>query len=87
MKIGYARVSTTEQNNDLQIDALKTAGCDEIFFQHGVSVVAKKRPVFEEALAKVGQVDQLVIWKFDRSFRSLSHSLEVLGQLEERGAG
>lgn len=68
------------------MDALKAAGCDEIFVEHGVSAVAKKRPVFDEALAKVGEGDQLVIWKFDRAFRSLSHSLDVLGQLEERGA-
>ena len=85
-KIGYMRVSTAEQNTDLQRDALEAVGCDEIYCDHGVSGTRRSRPEWDKALATVGEGDTLVIWKFDRAFRSLAHSLEVLGLLEERGA-
>ena len=85
MKLGYARVSTSEQNLDLQIRALKRAGCAEIFRDEGVSAVAPERPQFTAALASLRPGDTLVIWKMDRAFRSLIHALHVLEELEQRG--
>lgn len=85
MKIGYARVSTDEQNPDLQMYALKAAGCDLIFEDQGISAVAKRRPGFEEALARADMGDTFVIWKMDRAFRSLRNALDLLEDLERRG--
>lgn len=85
MNIGYARVSTDEQNLSLQIDALTAAGCDLIFRDEGVSAVAKNRPQFNAALNALTPGDQLVIWKMDRAFRSLLDALHVLEALERRG--
>lgn len=85
MKIGYARVSTDEQNLSLQIDALKAAGCVRIYRDEGVSAVARERPEFTAALAALKPGDTLVIWKMDRAFRSLLNALQVLEELESRG--
>ena len=85
MNIGYARVSTDEQNLDLQIDALTKAGCDQIFRDEGISAVAKSRPQFTAALEALRPGDRLVIWKMDRAFRSLLDALNVLEDLEQRG--
>ena len=85
MRIGYARVSTDEQNLDLQRDALREAGCDTIYCDEGVSAVAQERPQFAAVLAALSAGDTLVIWKMDRAFRSLMNALEVLEELEARG--
>jgi DNA invertase Pin-like site-specific DNA recombinase len=85
MRIGYARVSTEEQNLSLQIDALKAAGCARIYRDDGVSAVARERPAFARALARLKRGDTLVIWKLDRAFRSLLDALNVLADLERRG--
>lgn len=85
MRIGYARVSTDEQNLRLQIDALSAAGCDFIYKDDGVSAVARERPEFAAALAALEPGDTLVIWKMDRAFRSLLNALQVLEALETRG--
>lgn len=82
---GYARVSTEEQNLDLQRDALREAGCGEIFEDLGVSAVAKNRSGFEAALNALQDGDTLIIWKLDRAFRSLRQALDVLELLERRG--
>lgn len=84
-KIGYARVSTVDQNLDLQIRALEAAGCDVIFRDEGISAVAPERPAFSAALNALIPGDTLVIWKMDRAFRSLIHALTVLEDLEHRG--
>ncbi|MEQ9642032.1 MAG: recombinase family protein [Alphaproteobacteria bacterium] len=84
MKIGYARVSTDEQNLALQIDALTAAGCACIFRDEGVSAVAPERPAFTEALAALEPGATLVIWKMDRAFRSLLDALRILEELERR---
>ena len=85
MKVGYARVSTADQNLDLQIDALKAAQCETIYKDDGISAVASERPEFSAALARLKRGDTLVIWKMDRAFRSLIHALKVLEDLEKRG--
>lgn len=82
---GYARVSTEEQNLDLQRDALHAAGCGEIFADLGVSAIAKKRSGFEALLNTLEGGDTLIIWKLDRAFRSLRQALEVLEMFEQRG--
>lgn len=83
--IGYARVSTEEQNLDLQKQALERYGCDQIFEDHGISAVAKTRPGFEQAVAALTKGDTFVIWKMDRAFRSLRNALDLLEDLEARG--
>lgn len=85
MKIGYARVSTADQNLDLQISALKKAGCDRIYRDEGISAIAKSRPQFDTALQALKDGDVFVIWKMDRAFRSLIHALNTLEYLEGQG--
>lgn len=84
MRIGYARVSTDEQNLALQLDALTGAGCDHIFQDDGVSAVSRSRPQFAAALEMLRPGDTLVIWKMDRAFRSLLHALQTLEELDSR---
>lgn len=68
----------------MQIDALKAAGCDHIFEDHGISAIAKKRPGFDEAMQILKDDDTFVIWKLDRAFRSLHHALDMLEVFEAR---
>jgi DNA invertase Pin-like site-specific DNA recombinase len=87
MNIGYARVSTTDQNPALQLDALLGAGCERIFTDEGVSGAAKKRPQLDQALALIKPGDVLVVWKLDRLGRSLAHLIDLTTSLGERGIG
>jgi len=84
-KVGYARVSTQEQNLDLQIHALEQVGCTQIFKDDGVSAVAKVRPGFEQALSVLGVGDTLMIWKLDRAFRSVKDAVLMLELFEQQG--
>ena len=84
MNIGYARVSTQDQNLDLQNDALKAAGCDKIYTDK-MSGAKTNRPGLEEILGFIRKGDTLVVWKLDRLGRSLKHLIQVLNQLDERG--
>ena len=86
MKVGYARVSTHEQNLSLQKDALKEAGCGKIFHDQ-VSGAKAERPGLQEAKAYVRDGDTLVLWRLDRLGRSLKHLIETVTALEERGVG
>jgi len=83
--IGYARVSTEEQNLDLQLDALRAAGCARVFEDFGVSAVAKRREGFDDAMAALRSGDTFVIWKMDRAFRSLRQALDTLDLFRARG--
>jgi DNA invertase Pin-like site-specific DNA recombinase len=85
MKIGYARVSTVDQNLALQRDALTAAGCERIFTDEGISGSVIARRGLDAALAALGQGDTLVVWKLDRLGRSLSHLVTVIAELGERG--
>jgi len=87
MKVGYARVSTDEQNLDLQRAALEAAGCARILEDHGVSGGAQRRPGLSEALSGLSDGDMLVVWKLDRLGRSLSHLVGLLDELGKRGIG
>ena len=86
MKVGYARVSTHEQNLSLQKDALEQAGCGKIFHDQ-VSGAKAQRPGLQEAKAYVREGDTLVVWRLDRLGRSLKHLIETVTTLEERGVG
>jgi DNA invertase Pin-like site-specific DNA recombinase len=86
MKVGYARVSTHEQNLSLEKVALKEAGCGKIFLDH-VSGAKAERLGLEEAKAYVREGDTLVVWRLDRLGRSLKHLIETVTALEERGVG
>ncbi|KUY85262.1 DNA resolvase [Burkholderia cepacia] len=85
MKIGYARVSTEEQCLDLQLAALKAAGCDPIHADHGVSGSRFDRAGLREALQAAQPGDALVVWRLDRLGRSLSHLVEVVSDLGKQG--
>lgn len=85
MKIGYARVSTQDQNLDLQRRALREAGCDEVYEDQGVSGAATQRDGLEKALAAVNEGDSFVVWKLDRLGRSLPHLVEVVASFGDRG--
>lgn len=86
MKLGYARVSTQDQNLALQLDALKAAGCIKIF-QEKASGSKIERPELNRLLEIIRQGDTLVIWKLDRLGRSLNHLIEIVTQLEEQQVG
>jgi len=83
MKVGYARVSREEQHLELQLDALKAAGCEQIFTEK-IKRVKDQRPQLEQALKYVRPGDTLVVWRLDRLGRSLKNLLEIMGSLEER---
>ena len=72
MKIGYARVSTKEQSFDLQIDALKKAGCKK-FYKDIASGARAERPALNDMLDRLQEGDVIVVWKLDRLGRSLKH--------------
>ena len=85
MKVGYARVSTQDQNLDLQLSALRQAGCDKVFFDAGVSGTAVHRPALKKVLKALRPGDVLVTWRLDRLGRSLSHLISLIADLERRG--
>jgi DNA invertase Pin-like site-specific DNA recombinase len=85
MQIGYARVSTADQTLALQRDALTAAGCERIFTDEGVSGSITTRRGLDRALAALAPGDTLVVWKLDRLGRSLSHLVNLVTALGERG--
>jgi DNA invertase Pin-like site-specific DNA recombinase len=86
MLVGYARVSTGEQNLDLQKDALKSHGCEKIFTDT-ISGTKFNRPGLEEALSYIREGDTLVVWKLDRLGRSLQDLIKIINDLQKRGIG
>ncbi|GAC1366687.1 MAG: recombinase family protein [Ktedonobacteraceae bacterium] len=83
MKIGYARISKQEQNEALQIDALKEAGCGK-WFVDKITGSKVERKGLSEALAYLRSGDIFVVWKLDRAGRSLKHLIELLKDLQGR---
>jgi DNA invertase Pin-like site-specific DNA recombinase len=84
MDVGLARVSTRDQNPQLQITALEQAGCAAIY-EEKVSGVSAKRPVRDQILAELQPGDTLTVWKLDRLGRSVSELLAIIKDLERRG--
>jgi DNA invertase Pin-like site-specific DNA recombinase len=84
MLIGYARVSTIDQNPALQIDALKSAGCEKIFVEQA-SGAQRERPELARALDVTRSGDTLVVWRLDRLARSLKQLIETVEGLDGRG--
>jgi DNA invertase Pin-like site-specific DNA recombinase len=86
MLIGYARVSTNDQNPELQLDALKQAGCEKIFMEKA-SGAQRDRPELQAALNYMRSGDTLVVWKLDRLARSLRQLVETVEDLEAQQIG
>lgn len=83
--IGYARVSTADQNPQLQLDALAEAKCDRIVHERG-SGASRARPVLAKLILDLKPGDTLVVWKLDRAARSLPHLLDLIEQIRQAGA-
>jgi len=86
MKIGYARVSTTDQSLNPQTDSLSEAGCEKLF-SDVASGAKTQRPGLEKAIEFCRKGDILVVWKLDRMGRSMSHLIEMIQQLENKKVG
>jgi DNA invertase Pin-like site-specific DNA recombinase len=86
MLIGYARVSTQDQNPELQLDALNAAGCEKVFTEKA-SGAQRDRPQLKAALDYIRKGDTLVVWKLDRLARSLKQLIETIEDLEQRKIG
>ena len=86
MKIGYARVSTQDQNLEMQLDALTKVGCERIF-QEKASGVKSERPELLAMQQILRQGDVIYIYKLDRLGRSLKHLLEMTSDFEKKGVG
>ncbi|OJS99972.1 recombinase family protein [Marinobacter nauticus] len=86
MIIGYARVSTQDQNPEFQIDALEKAGCEQIF-QEKFTGKVRERPELSLCLRMLRKGDILVVWKLDRLARSLKDLVEIVQDLSQREVG
>ena len=84
VRIGYARVSTEDQSLDLQLDALRHAGCERVFTDKA-SAVKTHRPGLSEAQSYLRTGDVLVVWKLDRLGRSVKGLVDLVGDLAEEG--
>ncbi len=85
-KVGYARVSTDEQNLDLQRDALRKAGCDDVY-EEKISGKNRERPTLDFCLRSLREGDTLVVWRLDRLGRSLADLIWIVTDLQSRGVG
>lgn len=86
MKIGYARVSTKEQNLSLQMDALEKEGCKKIF-EEKISGAKADRPELRKMIEQVREGDIIVTWKLDRLGRSIRDLINLVNEIQEKGAG
>jgi len=84
--IGYARVSTTDQNAQLQVDALTAAGCERVFTDKALGSLAS-RPELDRMLDHLREGDVVVVWRLDRLGRSLKNLIALVEHLADRGVG
>ena len=84
IRLGYVRVSTADQNEDLQSDALTAAGCDRLFVDHA-SGKTDSRPGLDSMLEQLRPGDTVVVWRLDRLGRSLRHLIDLANLMDERG--
>lgn len=84
MLVGYARVSTIDQNLDLQLDALRSQGCEKLF-EDKINGSKLNRPGLSRALEELRKGDALVVWKLDRLGRTLRNLIELINDLHEKG--
>ena len=84
LQVGYARVSTLEQNEDLQTDALKKAGCERIFTDHASGAKAS-RPQLDRMLDMLRRGDTVVVWKLDRLGRSVQNLVDLMDRFQKMG--
>jgi DNA invertase Pin-like site-specific DNA recombinase len=82
MRIGYARVSTREQNMDGQLDALQTAGCERVYVDKASGKLAR-RPEWDRCREQLRRGDTLVVTRLDRMGRSVRHLIDVVGELDQ----
>lgn len=87
MLIGYARVSSQDQNPDLQLDALRGAGCEQVFVEKVTGTGLKARPEWEACHRTLRNGDTLVVWRLDRLGRSLKDLVGIIQDLEDRSVG
>jgi DNA invertase Pin-like site-specific DNA recombinase len=85
LRIGYARVSTEDQSLNLQLDALRAAGCTRIY-RDRISGKSRKRPGLTRALAAIGKTDSIVVWRLDRLGRNFRDLVDIAEELRERGS-
>jgi DNA invertase Pin-like site-specific DNA recombinase len=86
MIVGYARVSTQDQNAELQVDALEKSGCEQIF-QEKITGKLRERPELSQCLRMLRTGDTLIVWKLDRLARSLKDLVEIVQDLNDREIG
>lgn len=86
MLVGYARVSTQEQDTSLQLDALRAAGCEKLF-EEKASGAQRDRPQLKAALDYMRAGDTLVVWKLDRLARSMRQLIDTVEDLHSRDIG
>ncbi|WP_018601000.1 recombinase family protein [Mycobacterium sp. 155] len=86
-RLGYARVSTDEQDEDLQVRALERAGIDALYIDHGVSGAAISRPRFDAMLADLREGDTVVVYSLSRLSRGMKHLVDLGEQFERDGIG
>jgi DNA invertase Pin-like site-specific DNA recombinase len=85
MRIGYARVSTLDQNLELQIDALKGAGCEMIFAEKISGKSRDERPELKNMFSKLRKGDTVIVWKLDRLGRSLVDLISLISEMNNIG--
>lgn len=86
MKIGYARVSTSDQDAGLQIDALRNANCEKVFVEHRTGAT-RERPELARCIDMLRSGDELVVWRLDRLGRSLKDLIELVNEFENKNIG
>nr|WP_294239227.1 recombinase family protein [uncultured Chryseobacterium sp.] len=84
MKIGYVRVSTRDQNLDLQIEALEKAGCEKIY-KEKISGTTKNLPELDKMIEQFQKGDELYVWRLDRLGRSVKNIIDLVLSLSDKG--